>query len=650
MSTQSGKRDSRSTEQATISSQTVEVAPSVPTMRKTKSSTLFSKDSIGSDFKLNVDPDLGMVLDMDVHEEALHDPKPRRTVGEIDLKVLLRDVDDLRPQPKHRSMSSRRGSERRGSSMSSRIGSMTSSISDAFRRHTSFTDVGSQILLTDLEITMNERNNLSTKFCPRIGSCLIWFHQSKWFVIALLIVILVALVTDLWIFTVVLLLGMLSVMDWQYLKYVPRHSFHHLIQQISIIVGAGSRLAIDWDAMRHSDHFAFDLFNHLVRAPIGGMLAIWMIESITGLRTAQWIHCSILMAGILIWVSMLVQMLYEIGQFEGMKDFELLIPGMQSKISMRHMFLAAGFNGLVLLSKKLHFVAIHKDSVMVPEYPVIEWLSDFTESIQESIWSRSQRQRTTTLSLDIYKQVSTQKVELFLDDTNNLLHWMYKCETVKIVEDFYGSKPYNMTLLLMLCCYLISRWFQLWPLVIFAQVIAIIQLHLALCTADIKMAKYYLRSFEFYFKLLNWIMYIVAALAWTVMNEEWVIGESCADHVFLNVIRTLIVLYIICIDAFHISHRTKVITMVTWICAVLYSWICNMMQVHVYDPSKVWQDSEVQIPLLNIQISLRMMLLNSSANFIVFVGKQLALIVLHPGKANIPLYPKVKWIGDAPIR
>ena len=629
---------------------------------------LYSTKMSGTDFKLNVDPDLGVVLDMDVHDGPLHDTNSNGNLEAVDLNAILEDVNDLRSKqkssPKRRSSRSEKrsglssndrrrpsvtkGNEKRRPSIGSAfIGSVASSVNDAFRRNASFTDVGSQIALNlkDLKITMDERNNLSTTFCPGMAPYFIWFYHSKWFIIALWIVTIVAFVSDLWIFMVILLLGMFSVMDWQYLKYVPRHSFHHFVQQISIIIGAGSRLVIEWDAMRHSNEFGFLLFKHLVRAPIGGMIAIWMIESIDGFRTAQWARCTCLMAGILTWIWTLVQMSYFIGEFEGVQDVKLAIPAIHSEISMRHMFLASGFNGLVLLCKKLHFEAFYKDHIMVVQYPVIEWLSDFSKNIQESIWRSTQRQRTTTLSLDIFKQVNTQKVELFLDDTNDTLHWLWRERHAEYLEDFYASKYYNIIISLTLSCYLISGYFQFWPLVLFTELIAIILLLLALFTSDIKMVKYYLRSFEFYFKLLNWIMYIVAALIWNVLNEDWDAMEW-ADVVLFNIARTLILLYILCIDAFHITHRTKVITMVVWICVVLYLWLCIAAQVHIQDPWQKWQDSEVKIPLLSIQISLRMMLLNSLGNFIVFVGNQLALIVLHPGKANIPMYPKVEWIGD----
>ena len=64
------------------------------------------------------------------------------------------------------------------------------------------------------------------------------------------------------------------------------------------------------------------------------------------------------------------------------------------------------------------------------------------------------------------------------------------------------------------------------------------------------------------------------------------------------------------------------------------------------NPMGRWRDREIDIPLMRIKVSLRGMMMNSMGNLIIFMVKQLMLMIQHPQVAALQLYPKVKWIAE----
>ena len=106
----------------------------------------------------------------------------------------------------------------------------------------------------------------------------------------------------------------------------------------------------------------------------------------------------------------------------------------------------------------------------------------------------------------------------------------------------------------------------------------------------------------------------------------------------------MIVLYIICVDAYHISHKYKVRALIVLIILILYYQICILNQLYALSPNRTWEDQEIVIPVLRISVSLRALMLSSLSNFIIFIGKQLTLMLLHPNKAVLEVYPAVQWL------
>ena len=64
------------------------------------------------------------------------------------------------------------------------------------------------------------------------------------------------------------------------------------------------------------------------------------------------------------------------------------------------------------------------------------------------------------------------------------------------------------------------------------------------------------------------------------------------------------------------------------------------------NPTERWMDTEIDVPLMRIKVSLRGMMMNSMGNLIIFMVKQLVLLIQHPKVAALQLYPKVKWIFE----
>ena len=65
------------------------------------------------------------------------------------------------------------------------------------------------------------------------------------------------------------------------------------------------------------------------------------------------------------------------------------------------------------------------------------------------------------------------------------------------------------------------------------------------------------------------------------------------------------------------------------------------------NPTERWTDWEINIPLMRISVSLRGMMMGSMGNLIIFMIKQLVLMIVHPQVAAFELYPNVQWIaGD----
>ena len=71
-----------------------------------------------------------------------------------------------------------------------------------------------------------------------------------------------------------------------------------------------------------------------------------------------------------------------------------------------------------------------------------------------------------------------------------------------------------------------------------------------------------------------------------------------------------------------------------------------MRTISSLNPGQKWQEQEILIPLIKLKVSLRSMMMSGLANFILFMGKQLMVMIKHPGAAAFELFPKIRWIAD----
>ena len=175
------------------------------------------------------------------------------------------------------------------------------------------------------------------------------------------------------------------------------------------------------------------------------------------------------------------------------------------------------------------------------------------------------------------------------------------------------------------------------------EIICIILLLIGLFTFDIKMVKYYFSSFDVYYKLFNLALYLFADLIWNNIHREMDLLKWIC-HILLDVIAILFVLYSMFIDAYQISHTKKVSILIVLVTIMLYFSVCIGNQVYALNPKENWDDTQIVIPILKITLSLRSLMLNTLINFTLFTWKQLSLVIFHPNKSVLPVYPKILWI------
>ena len=164
-------------------------------------------------------------------------------------------------------------------------------------------------------------------------------------------------------------------------------------------------------------------------------------------------------------------------------------------------------------------------------------------------------------------------------------------------------------------------------------------------TFDAEMMTFYLRSFDFWYKWFNWTMYLCAYLIWT--NRQYEMDNVArTEFAFRNLTITIAMLHIFSVDAYHVPDRKKKRTLLFMILIAIYFHICIVWRLHFMKPTARWRDSEIDIPLMQIKVSLRGMMMNSMGNLIIFMVKQLVRMINHPQVAAFELYPKVNWIAE----
>ena len=208
---------------------------------------------------------------------------------------------------------------------------------------------------------------------------------------------------------------------------------------------------------------------------------------------------------------------------------------------------------------------------------------------------------------------------------------------------FHFSKSNTVSISILFVSISLSSIFSIYIAEMTSELLCILSLLIGISTFDLKMVRYYLVSFDFLYKLFNWTLYMFADIIWNDIHSEMsTLRWTC--YALKGMIFTMMILYISCIDAYQIPHRYKVRALIVLVGLIGYFQICTLLQVYSFNLGKAWSDTEVVIPILKISISLRSLMLNSLNNFILFIGKQLVLMLLHPNKAIMPIYPKIYLI------
>ena len=132
-------------------------------------------------------------------------------------------------------------------------------------------------------------------------------------------------------------------------------------------------------------------------------------------------------------------------------------------------------------------------------------------------------------------------------------------------------------------------------------------------------------------------------------------GVQWLDFVLRDLMVTWAMLYTIFIDSYQISHRLKTTMLLLIILWTAWHAICVLNRILTFDPTQTWDDYkvELQLPFVRVPVSLQSMMLNALVMFLLFMLKQLYLMIKYPNRAVFQLYPDTAWTvfqPDPPMR
>ena len=188
-----------------------------------------------------------------------------------------------------------------------------------------------------------------------------------------------------------------------------------------------------------------------------------------------------------------------------------------------------------------------------------------------------------------------------------------------------------------------SSFFSVKLMIAVSEIILIGLLLIGLMTFDLKMIRYYLTSFDSIYKLVNWSLYVVADIIWNGAQRD-MDAFDWLQCISLDIIFTSLVVYVVLIDSYQISHKSKTRAMSVSILISVYGQMCILSQVYALNPNENWEDNEVLLPVMKIWLSMRALMVTSLGNCIIFLVKQLALTVRYPNCCALPVYPKIDWV------
>merc|ERR1712096_150971 len=176
------------------------------------------------------------------------------------------------------------------------------------------------------------------------------------------------------------------------------------------------------------------------------------------------------------------------------------------------------------------------------------------------------RLRTSTLSLDIYKQTMTQSVDIYLLENNNILYTLFTVLKASRIEQFHFSMSNIVTSCILLLAAVIASIYSILVLVIILETFGVVLLCIGLCTFNLKMLKFQMLSFEVYIKMFFWTLFIIADTAWSSIFQD-MNALKWTEHALRHLVMTCAILYVVLIDGYHALNRFKVRSTVVLCCS-----------------------------------------------------------------------------------
>ena len=384
---------------------------------------------------------------------------------------------------------------------------------------------------------------------------------------------------------------------------------------------------------------------HCIVLGLRFLFGLCLTLSTFSLEAVPWPHRFkqiLLIFQVLIWARNFLNNLYNRNMDAAPKTgVEMHIDSLDVTISFRDIILMCYFNQSVFWFKKLVQTTKYPNCILIATYPRMIWLD---ETMRQQTLSNIGRRRAATMSLDIYKQSISQRTDIFLFDDDGIAKKLFSLETATRIHQLHSSK-WNLAGIAIVICAMFAILFGTHILAIISETCCIAILVVGPFTFNTEMMKVYVKSFDYWYKWFNWTLYLCAYSVWTNHQHD-MNGTAWTEFALRNLVITITIFYIFSIDAYHVPERKKKRALLILILTAAYFYVCIVWQLYFQNPAKDWEDLEIQIPLMQVEVSLRGMMMSSLGNLIIFMIKQLALMVAHPGAADFGLYPEIKWIGD----
>ena len=434
-----------------------------------------------------------------------------------------------------------------------------------------------------------------------------------------------------------------SVTIWNHsiLRYSLMHSFDLHIIFLSKIIEIVCSWIVYWNQMQTQNLVILLIL--IVAYDLSVFLAISLLHNLEGIGRTNHRRKQTVLLLISTWSCFYMVRGVLDEPLPSYKDVIFHFAWMQ--ISMKDIVLVSRFNLTVCWLKKLVQITKNPKCIFVATYPQIVWMTNMVIGMRRQTLSSIGLRRSASMSLDIYKQSVAQNAKVFLFADHSIAHSFCKPQTAKKIHNVHFAKSTTVAVCTLIIAVLSTNGLGISIAAIAAEIFCILLLLIGPFTFDMEMMRFYLKSFDFWFKLFNWTMYMIADAIWNSrqMNMDGVAWVECA---FRNLMVTIIIFYIICIDAYHVQARYKKRALIILIALVMYYESCILLQIFSMNPSHRWNDDDIVIPALGISKSLRSTMMNTLGNFILFMSKQLFVMIRHPGCAAFGLFPRIDWISE----